>query len=322
MKFDELVAQITGRGREWHKDRIIENTRLNADDITRGIDWAGVSKVPHLIISAGPSLYSQNVLWRLKDSKHHRFKTICTDGSYVQCLRAGLYPDYCITLDPHPTRMVRWFGDPNLEENSRNDDYFTRQDLDIKFRENAIRTNAENIDLVDKMSMYTTFIIATTAPRNVVERLRPHLCAWFVPLVDDPAKPGLTRTMLDIVKVPALNTGGTVGTAAWCFAHVVKQAPSIAVVGMDMGYQLSTPLSQTQSWNMLKAEPNIEEFYPRENGFWGAAYTDPTYHWYRNNFLQLLKNNDARVMNCSGAGLLQGPGVLCCELEQWLAYCS
>ena len=67
-----------------------------------------------------------------------------------KCLKSGIIPDYVLTLDPHPKRVVRWFGDYNFENNQLNDDYFARQDLDVDFRNNSIEQNLNNIELVNK----------------------------------------------------------------------------------------------------------------------------------------------------------------------------
>jgi len=238
VKFQELVNEITLRGLNWHRERLIENTRANARHIRRGIDAPEASAQPVLVVSAGPSLYRNEILKRL----HGRFggTIIATDGAYVQALRAGVIPDYVITLDPHPTRMVRWFGDPDLEKNQQGDDYFERQDLDPEFRKNSAQENQRNMALMNHYSHQTKFIVATTSPLNVVARLlnagvEPY---WFVPLVDSPKKDGMTREMAQIAKVSALNTGGTVGTAAWAFAHCILKSPNIAVCGMDFGYAM------------------------------------------------------------------------------------
>lgn len=320
MKFAELVNEITSIGFDWHRDTIIANTLANAPRIERTIREIEPDPRPCLIISAGPSLYKQNILKRLWGK--FLGNIVATDGAYIQCLKAGIVPDYVITLDPHPTRMVRWFGDPDFSKKSDGDDYFERQDLDINFRENAAKANDQNIEFVNGNAYASKFIVATTAPENVVERLfaAGAVPYWFTPLVDKPTEGSLTRQMVDASGCPALNTGGTVGTAAWVFAHSILRSQNIACVGMDFGYSMATPFKETQSYNMLKDYENMSEFYPHFTGYWGEAYTDPTYWWYRENFLDLLKANKARVINCSGAGLLFGPHVGCMELEQWLTY--
>ncbi len=311
--FDELVASLPQRGLEWHRETILENSRRNAPHVVYTIRDLPRRPAPCLIVSAGPSLYRQKTLERIK-AAGFKGTLVATDGSYIQCLKAGIIPDFVVTLDPHPTRIVRWFGDPNYLENSAHDDYFRRQDLDIAFRENAAQQNAENIRTVDQNPV--ALVICTTAPQNVVERTARHPRFWFAPLVDSPAQDGLTRAICKATGCPALNTGGTVGTAAWNFAHSTLRSRHIAVVGCDLGYYLDTPLEKTQSWHMLGGDPAM---YPVHEGHWGPAMTDPTYTWYRQNFIDLLRANKATVTNCTGAGLLAHPEfVRCVALEEWL----
>ena len=316
MKFEELCNTLTKRGYDWHRERIVANSLANAKHVVKTIRDIPADPKPVLVISAGPSLYKQNILKRI----YNRFTgtIVATDGAYIQCLKAGILPDYVLTLDPHPTRMVRWFGDPDYVRNSAGDDYFDRQDLDIAFRENSAKENAENIETVDRHK--APLVICTTAPENVVARTAQFDRFWFAPLVDSTARPGLTRRLVQATNCPAMNTGGTVGTASWVFAHTVLKSPLIGVVGMDMGYAMDTPFTETQSYNMLKDYPNLHEMYPHYTGPWGEAYTDPTYWFYRDNFLDLLKANKARIVNASEGGLLFGDGILCTTLDQWLAY--
>ena len=161
-------------------------------------------------------------------------------------------------------------------------------------------------------------IIACSAPRNVVERTRYLDRYWFAPLVDDPEVDGLTKAMVEMAGLPAMNTGGTVGNCAWVFAHTVLQSSDIACVGMDYGYYSDTPLEQTQSWNMLRERENPEDYYPWEESVWGKFYTDPTYCWYRQNLLDLLEAGDGKITNCTEGGLLYGKHVATMRLEEWL----
>lgn len=322
-QFHELLSRITRIGRDHHSASIVANTLANAPLVRQSIREIEPTDKPVLIVSAGPSLYREKMLPRL----YGKFKglIVATDGAYVQCLRAGIIPDYVLTLDPHPTRMVRWFGDPQLAEHLNGDDYFSRQDLDTKFREDAEATNAQNISLVDHYAGLTKFVVSTTAPQAVVSRLAGKSLFWFVPLVDDPEKGALTAQMVEATGLPAMNTGGTVGTAAWVFVHSVLRSPKIAVIGMDMGYYMDTPFNETQSWNMLKDKENVAEFYPHHTGPWGESYTDPTYWWYRLNFLDLVEAAGTSVVNCSEHGLLcdyEDRLVKPMKLEEWLASCS
>ena len=94
-----------------------------------------------IIIGSGPSLKRNDqttVLRKYKD----KVIIIACDGSLFYCLRNNIVPDLVVTLDSHPTRIIRWFGDENLNSNKlRKDDYFRRQDLDIDFRKEMLANN-------------------------------------------------------------------------------------------------------------------------------------------------------------------------------------
>lgn len=315
-RFRTLLGQITDIGLEHHRETILENSRRNAPHIQKTLRDVRPTALPVCVVSAGPSLYRRQLLQRIRD---HQFAgtIVATDGAYLQCLRAGITPDYVVTIDPHPTRIVRWFGDPDLAENTKGDDYFQRQDLDMAARGASVVTNNANIDLVNAHP--AKLVIATSAASNVVARTSEFERYWFCPLVDGCEDGSITQQMVAATGAPALNTGGTVGTAAWAYAHCILGATNIAVVGMDYGYPAGTPLTNTQEWNLLKEHQDVEDFYPAITGPWGECYTSPTYYWYRQNFFDLLEAADARITNCTEGGILFGPRVDCKSIEEWLA---
>ena len=329
-KFKALVDQITAIGFDWHSGWIIENSKRNKPFIDKSIRDlprpTGPKAESAIVISAGPSLYKNDILARIKRSGFVG-SIIAIDGSYLGCVKAGLKPDYVLTLDPHPTRVVRWFGDPEYEKNSDGDDYFKRQDLDVSFRNNSIQQNLKDIDLVDRQSSGVRLIICSTAPATVVARVRAARFEsfWWAPLVDDPAKQdSLTRAIVRETGLPAMNTGGTVGTAAWVFASTVLNIPRVAAVGMDLGYyKEDTGYKLTQTYYSLLnrvGEEHIHEYFP-EFTFPSTGerfYTDPTYYWYRGNLLDLVAASKTTLYNCTGGGTLFGEGIECLELEDFV----
>lgn len=316
--FGRLVAEIPAISIEWHRETILANSRRNAPLIKDTVRTLRTEHPNVLIVSAGPSLYRRDMLKRIAALRGDHI-IVAIDGSYVQCLRALVIPSYVLTLDPHPTRIVRWFGDPDFAVNSAGDDYFARQDLDEAFRADAERTNAENIELVYQLHVASKLIICSTAPANVVARTADFARYWFAPLVDNPHTPGsLTREIAEITGLPSLNTGGTVGTAAVIFAHQVLKAKRIAVVGMDLGYAAGTSLERTQSWNMLKGRADVADLYPKvQHPVYRECFTDPTYWRYRQGLLALLKAGDFTITNCTEGGALYGPRVEHATIEDW-----
>ena len=331
-KFKDTVDKITDIGYKWYEKVLLDNSEFNVPYIKKTIlelpKLNSIKSNSAIIVSAGPSLHNLDTINRIKDAKY-KGTLIVVDGSYIRLLKHNIIPDYVITLDPHPTRIVRWFGDPDFTSNMQNDDYFDRQDLDVEFRNNSSVENKNNINLVNQYSSKTKLIICSSSPKNVVKRSieAGFEMYWWAPLVDNRSQDGsLTRKINKITGLPCMNTGGTVGTAAWVFCKTMLGIENIAVVGMDLGYFSSTPYSQTQTYYELqeyvKANKiqNLEEMftifnYPTTNV---SFYTDPTYYWYRQNLLDLVNSSKSKLYNCTESGTLYGPGIECLDLEEFI----
>lgn len=329
-QFEKLVEDLGDIGQDWHAGSIVENSRRNRPFIEHSIrDIAlpvGRKAELAIVVSAGPSLYKNDILPRLK-RLGYQGTIVAVDGSMMRCFKAELRPDYVLTLDPHPTRIVRWFGDPDFEKNSEGDDYFRRQDLDIAFRNDSTQENLKNIEMVNRHGRTLKLVICSTAPENVVNRARQvgFEMYWWAPLVDNPRQEAsLTRTIVQDTRLPAMNTGGTVGTAAWVFATAVLGIPRVAVVGMDFGYyRADTSYRLTQRYYILRdmvGEENLPDYFPEVTfpSTGETFYTDPTYYWYRRNLMDLVSASGCTLYNCTGAGTLFGPGVECMSLEQFV----
>lgn len=327
--FKEVVGQISSIGFNRHAEALLEHAKQNLGDSKKSVkDLApqvGDKARSGIIISAGPSVYRKNSIKRILESAY-KGTVIAVDGAYIACLKAGLIPDFVVTLDPHETRIVRWFGDHEFEKHSFHDDYFKRQDLDEDFKKDSIEQNKRHIELVNKYGRSTKAIVCSSSPRNVVERLKEAQVEmyWWNPLVDNPyGHDSLTRKLYDINKLTCFNTGGTVGTAAWVFADSILKIPQIAVVGMDFGYYSDTPKDKTQTYYELiehlgdpKAveECFVDYTFPLTKE---KFYADPTYSWYRSNFLELLRQGKSRTVNCTEGGTVFDNNIACLSIEDF-----
>ncbi|GBF48820.1 hypothetical protein LPTSP4_03200 [Leptospira ryugenii] len=316
-KFDSLVNEITVIGLEYHLTSLDDHVQANIPYVKKSIkDLPPPTSDTGIVISAGPSLQRQNSLQKIVDSGYSKI-TISTDGSYIASIKKGIVPEYVLTLDPHPTRIVRWFGDPDIQKNLENDDYFERQDLNVDFRTNTLKQNEENIRIVNENAGKTKAIVATTVHPSVTKRLieAGFDIYWWHPLVDDPNKPdSLTRNFYQKIKLPCLNTGGTVGTTSWLFAELILKLKNIAVIGMDYGYYDDLPIEKTQTYYelvMKEGKEGVEQYFvPHKNSLTGQGfYIDPTYYWYRRNFYELLERSEATLINCTEGGTLEHPQI-------------
>lgn len=277
-----------------------------------------------IVVSAGPSLHRAKSIARILKSGYQG-EIVAADGALGHCLRNGLVPNYVVTLDPHPTRVVRWFGDPDLESRVNEDDYFRRQDLDPYLGLYELDRNRELIRLVNEHGPNIRALISTSAPPNVTQRCRESGMElyWWNPLFDDFDQPkSLTRKVYRMNKVPCMVSGGNVGTAAWILTHQIFEKKQIVLVGMDFSYAPDTPFQNTQYYKELKeifgekaGDALISVRNPYLKQTW---YTDPAYFWYRQSFLSMVKQARCKTYNCTEGGILFGKGIDFISLDDFL----
>lgn len=279
-----------------------------------------------IVIAAGPSLKRRDPIRQIID-QGYTGTIIATESAMASCLRAGLVPHLTVTLDPHATRIVRWFGDPGLNEAAlAADDYFRRQDLDDGFAQ-ELAANAEMLDLLDRHGGAMKIAVSSSASEAVVRRVQQSGmdAYWWNPLYDDPDAPdSVTRQLCRSNGLPGLNAGGNVGTAAWMFADAVLGLEHVAVVGMDLGYYPDTPYKNTQYYYEivdLVGEDRLDEvFIPIHNPHLDALYyTDPAYMWYREVFLEMAADAQCVTYNCTEGGILFGDSVRTLPLSAFLS---
>jgi len=283
-----------------------------------------------LVIAAGPSLHRFDTARLIKESG---FKGIlvATESSMAWCLRNGIVPHLTVTLDPHPKRIVRWFGDPDLSKTDLDvDDYFARQDFDPIFREKEIEFNRELLSLVDGHGPQMKIAVASCASHTVIRRVMESKmdAYWWNPMYDDTdIGDGLTRRLYELNRLPCLNAGGNVGTACWVFAHAVLKKKKIGILGMDLGYYDDTTYRETQKYYELidlVGEDRLDEvFIHIHNPYVNRTFfSEPTFVWYRDAFLQMAEwaNEDGvQTYNCTGGGILFGDSIKFTSFEDFLA---
>lgn len=283
-----------------------------------------------LVIAAGPSLHRQDTATMIRESDFQGV-IIATESAMAWCLRHEIVPHLVVTLDPHAYRIVRWFGDPSLSQDLlKHDDYFSRQDMDPEFRRNQLRFNEELIGLIDRFGPRISIAVASCASQAVVQRVMQAgmRAYWWNPMYDDYDRPeSLTRRIFEMNHLPCLNTGGNVGTACWMFAHAVLKKKTVGLVGMDFGYYGDTPYEQTQYYKEivdLVGVNRLDEVFVRfmNPHLSREFYTDPAYLWYRDGFLEMAQAADCVTHNCTGGGILFGPGVHWTALKDFFSLAS
>jgi len=313
-KIQKKLSQITNSSltQEIYKN-VLRNSKISKKNFSikelRGKNYNN-AKVA-LIVAGGPSLRKKDFRETIK--KHRNlFYIICADGTLYYLLEKKIIPDLVVTLDPHKKRIVRWFGDKKLSKSDiAKDDYYRRQDIDLKFR-NEIITNKKIIKYTNRYGKILNIAPCTSSSKSVVDRLiemKSNLF-WWNPFLDNPKKKNsLTKKIFKLNKLPVINSIGNVGSACWVIAESVFNFKKIVLIGMDNGYYIDTPIRATQYYDILIktfGKNNIKKFYKKiyNKKLKKYFYTDHVYFWYKTLFLDAVKSSNSRTYNCTEGGII------------------
>lgn len=325
----ELVREMPRITSDRIEALALENARRNKPLIEQGKSIRALRDIQigegdsAVVVAAGPSSHRNKPAEILKASGY-RGAIVATESAIFLCLQANLIPSLVVSVDPHPDRIVRWFGDPNLPAKIE-DDYFRRQDLDESFaREHE--HNKTMLDLLDRYGPQLRIALSSSASQAVVQRVYEigMDVYWWNPMLDDPDQPdSITRALCLENKLPTMNAGGNVGTSSWMMAHAVLDKKQVALTGIDFGYYPETPYRKTQYYNdalaLVGADRLDEIFIKIFNPFTKSwFYTDPAYYWYRQVFLEMLHDADCTTYNCTNGGILIGGGIILEDLMQFI----
>jgi len=264
-----------------------------------------------LIVAGGPSLRKKdfrNIIIKYRK----KFHIICAEGTLFYLLEKNIIPDLVVTLDPHKKRIVRWFGDKNLtKKDLQKDDYYRRQDLDLKFR-NEISTNKKILKYTNKYGKLLNIAPCTSSSLLVVKRLleMKSKLFWWNPFLDEPnQKNSLSKKIYKLNKLPLINSIGNVGSACWVIAESVFKFRRIVLIGMDCAYYIDTPIQATQYYDVLIqtfGKKNINKFYKKiyNKKLKKYFYTDHVYFWYKNLFINAVKSSSSKTYNCTEGGII------------------
>jgi hypothetical protein len=304
----------------------LANAELNGVRVRHSLlDLAGGplgSSESAVVIGAGPSLSRRKSVERLARSGFGG-TIVATDGALGAALRGGVVPHVVVSVDPHPARIVRWFGDPALVAPPA-DDYFRRQEMDAPHASDELGANAALVALVDAHGPRIRAALATSVAPAVADRCENAgmTLFWWNPLYDDYERPeSVSRRLHEANGLPCLNGGGNVGTSAWVIAHAVLRKRRVALLGFDLSYPPEQPPSRTQYYPELRellGDRFEEAFIHLENPDGEVWFCDPAYYWFRQVFLEMAEEADCATVNCTEGGLLFGPGIARASLEEFV----
>ena len=177
-----------------------------------------------IVIGRGPSIDEKNHLQLLANS-NFKGSIICCDGKLIDVLKAGITPDkfpnfYVITIDPYV--LAKKFYDDEIIKKYGN-------------KINGIFSTIVNPEVVDQARQSGIKI------------------NWIHSLFDyDEGKKSFNQISALMVRaknhkngLPAIQTGGNVGTSAWFVAWKILKNNVVGLIGLNHSWQ------ETDSWEKI-----------------------------------------------------------------------
>lgn len=183
-----------------------------------------------IVIGRGPSIKKYDQLKLLADSDY-RGTIVCCDGKLSDALKAGVTPDkfhkfFVTTIDPYK---------------------------DIK--------KHYDHEIIDTYGSKIKGIFTVIANPNAVERARQSgmQIHWMHSLFDyNEGKKSLNnlsalmiRAKDSIHRLPAIQTGGNVGTSSWFVAWQILRCTTVALIGINHGWE------ESDSWETIISHGNM-----------------------------------------------------------------
>ena len=262
-----------------------------------------------IIIGAGPSLKKNHHLEKLAKS-NYRGAIICTDRSLIPALKAGVTPKkfpnfYVVTIDAYK-KIQKYYDD----------------------------------EIVNKFGPMINGIFSVLTFPDVVNRARNAgiKINWIHTLFDyaDGQKSFnnisalMIRSKNSDHKLPAIQTGGNVGTSCWFIGWKILKSKTICLIGMNHGWEEDDPkdliLSHGYHGDISEIKSNEESFqklFPKifNPYFKTNCILDPIFQYYSSTLKEFVIRSPEEVItiNSTEGGSLFGERILCMNFNEFLS---
>ena len=261
-----------------------------------------------IVIGRGPSLKNHDDLNKIKCSNYNG-AIICTDGALTTVLKAGITPDkfpefYVVTMDPI-SETGRYYKD----------------------------------EIINKYRGKIKGIFSTVSNPSTVEKARKLGIEifWFHSLVDyDEGEKSfnqisalMTRAKNHENGLPAIQTGGNVGTTSWFLGWKILNCKTIALIGINHGWEdtdsWETIMTHNGMCKMIEMDKKSESFkklFPRvyNPDFDCYCILDPIFQYYSAGLKEFIFRSpqDIKTINATEGGCIFGDRINSMKLEEFL----
>lgn len=262
-----------------------------------------------IVIGRGPSLKNNNHLEKLKSS-NFKGTIICTDGALITALKAGITPNrfpsfYVATVDPR-TETIKFYDD----------------------------------EIINQYGKKIKGLFSTVSNPETVKKARDSGMEifWFHSLVDynegeksfNQISALMTRAKNHENGLPAIQTGGNVGTSAWFLGWKILNCKTIVLIGINHGWE------ETDSWEMImthngmckkieidRNSETFEKLFPRiyNPDFDCYCILDPIFQYYSAGLKEFISRSPdwLRTINSTEGGCIFGEKVESMKFKDFLS---
>ena len=280
----------------------------SAKDLTTDQNSVTENHYSAIVIGRGPSIKEKNHLEILSRS-NFTGAIICTDGELIEALKAGITPDkfsnfYVVTIDGAEI-IKTLYDDPIVDE------------------------------FGDRIKgIFTTVTHPKTLERARQARIKIH---WLHALFDysdgkksfNQISALITRSKNHVKGLPAIQTGGNVGTACWFIGWKILKCNQIALLGINHGWTENDPweliMSHGNSKNHVDIElddPIFQKLFPTvyNPDFDCTCILDPVFQYYSNALKEFIARSPKSVttINATEGGSIFGERIECITLNEFL----
>ena len=261
-----------------------------------------------IVIGKGPSLRKHKHLEQLANSEY-KGTIICCDGALIDALSAGVTPDkfqqyYVLTIDGK--EIIRKYYDD---------------------------------EIVDKYGIKINGIFSTISHPEVVARARKAgiKIHWLHSLFDyNEGKKSFNQISSLMVRaknhlngLPAIQTGGNVGTTSWFVSWQILKRFVVCLIGIDHSWNEDDPWELITSHctiagtTVKKTDPAFKKLFPiiYNPEFNCNCILDPVFLYYSNALKEFITRSPSQVttINATEGGCIFGERIKCTTFKNFLA---
>ena len=252
-----------------------------------------------VVIGRGPSIKKHGHLELLAQSNYNG-SIVCTDGSLINVLKAGITPEkfpkfYVVTIDPYQF-IEQHFDDPIIAKfGSKINGIF------------SIITHPKVVSLARNAGIKIHWL-HTLFDYNEGKKSFNHISSMMV------------RAKNHVNGLPAIQTGGNVGTSSWFVAWRILKNDTVALIGINHGWEdegvsemiklHQRKIIKDNAEIIKKDDPKYKNYFKKIHNpdFNCEAVVDPIFQFYRMALIEFIGRSPSwlTTINATEGGSIFG----------------